>query len=277
MKNIVKTLKTHIPHLKPGERIQIRVRAAAGTYYALFVLAPLTVGILLIGGMFIGGDALKDMVLSYVSKRFGSGAVPFFDNLTQGISLRASIFTLAITVVVFAFGIARFMTFVRGSISSILENTKAEIELRENHIIRARLTSIFYFILILIAGSLLIAFQVAFSIISGYAFQVQSIIPVRPELIFLVNAITNIFSLSVIIAPLYYLVKKEIGWRSAFIGGLVSAILISLLNVIISIYVSASSGFNIYGAYGFVIILFMWLYYSMYAIFYGAHIARNES
>ena len=67
-----------------------------------------------------------------------------------------------------------------------------------------------------------------------------------------------------------YLPDVHIGWRSVWVGALITAILFALGKEILSLYFGYSSPGNVYGAAGSVIIILLWVTYSCLILFFGA-------
>ncbi len=67
-----------------------------------------------------------------------------------------------------------------------------------------------------------------------------------------------------------YLPDVHIGWRSVWVGALITAILFALGKEILSLYFGYSSPGNVYGAAGSVIIVLLWVTYSCLILFFGA-------
>ncbi len=273
---MIEKIRSFFPHLSAKERLALKLHSAAGTYYTLFILAPLLASILLIGGMLVGGESLREIVFSYIQARFGSDSLAFFDTIANSINFKLSLISLIVALVASIYGSARFMTFMRASLHAIFTGSKTDTLAIEQPVSRMTIVSFLYFSLIVLIGSLLIVFQVVMSVIATSVFAEFSTFLFSSEFMFVINAIMNILSLSVIIGLLYLIVLPRIGWRKAYLGACTASVLITVLNVVLSLYVAVSGSHDIYGAYGFIIVLFIWLYYSLYSVFYGAYAVRNR-
>ena len=76
---------------------------------------------------------------------------------------------------------------------------------------------------------------------------------------------------SVLFALIFkYLPDVIIGWRSVWVGALITAVLFTLGKELLSFYFGFSSPDNVYGAAGSVIIILLWVTYSCLILFFGA-------
>lgn len=69
-----------------------------------------------------------------------------------------------------------------------------------------------------------------------------------------------------------YLPDARIPWRTAMLGGLVTAILFALGKWAIGVYLAHGDVGNAYGAAGSLVLLLVWVYYSSAIFFYGAEL-----
>jgi len=60
------------------------------------------------------------------------------------------------------------------------------------------------------------------------------------------------------------------GWRDAWLGGFITALLFNLGKYLIGIYIGRSSLSSVYGAMGSLVVLLVWVYYSAQILFFGA-------
>ena len=67
---------------------------------------------------------------------------------------------------------------------------------------------------------------------------------------------------------------EELGWRDVTTGALVTAVLFTLGQQVIGLYLGQSSMASSYGAAGSVMILLLWVYYSCQIVLLGAEFTR---
>jgi membrane protein len=67
-----------------------------------------------------------------------------------------------------------------------------------------------------------------------------------------------------------FLPDVRIGWRDAWLGGFITAVLFNVGKHLIGLYIGRSSLSSVYGAMGSLVILLVWVYYSAQIMFFGA-------
>lgn len=85
------------------------------------------------------------------------------------------------------------------------------------------------------------------------------------ELMISLGVITLLFALI-----FKYLPDVNIGWRSVWIGSIITSILFTIGKEILSFYFGEASPGNVYGAAGSIIIILLWVSYSSMILFFGA-------
>lgn len=93
----------------------------------------------------------------------------------------------------------------------------------------------------------------------------------------ILNFVVTITVFSALFAIIFkYLPDIKITWKSAFIGGLVTAVLFAIGKVLIGLYLGKSAVGSAYGAAGSLIVLLSWVYYSGIILFLGAEITKLQ-
>ncbi len=93
----------------------------------------------------------------------------------------------------------------------------------------------------------------------------------------ILNFVATITVFSALFAIIFkYLPDIKIPWKSAFIGGLVTAVLFAIGKVLIGLYLGKSAVGSAYGAAGSLIVLLSWVYYSGIILFLGAEITKLQ-
>lgn len=73
-----------------------------------------------------------------------------------------------------------------------------------------------------------------------------------------------------------YLSKKKLSLKSVFIGGIVTTVLWEILKNIFGIYIASIGRYSVvYGSIGSIILLLLWLYYSILVYLFGAEISAG--
>ncbi len=101
-------------------------------------------------------------------------------------------------------------------------------------------------------------------------------VPVLREvlgLVLKVRYVLAVLMLSVIFTFLYkYVPNVETTLRKQFFGGFLAALSCTVFSYCFSVYVDNFNDFSSYGSINIVIIIMLWLYFTMYILLYGAYI-----
>ena len=71
-----------------------------------------------------------------------------------------------------------------------------------------------------------------------------------------------------------FLPDAVIAWRDVGVGALVTAVLLVIGKLLIGIYLGASSTASTYGAFGTLVVVLIWIYYSAQIMFLGAEFTQ---
>jgi membrane protein len=129
----------------------------------------------------------------------------------------------------------------------------------------------FSFGTVLALGFLLLASLVASAVATSLRTTFAGAIPLpRPVL-----AAIDIVLSTLIIGALFtltfrYMPETEVGWKAAWKGGLLTAVMFAVGKYFIGLYLAKAAIGSAYGAAGSVVVLLVWVYYSAQILFFGA-------
>ena len=245
---------------------------ASLAYYTLFAIAPILLVATAVAGMVFGAEAVRGEIvgqLDYLIGREGARAV---QSLLEGASQRRT--GILATVI-------GSVTFVVAATGAFLElqgtlNTIWRVKPRPGRHLRAfvldRLRS---FGLVVAIGFLLmvsLAVTAALTALNGWLSRYA------PDIPLLWSGVSIVVSLSVttgLFALLFrFLPDVRLHWRDVMIGAFATAVLFTLGQLLIGLYLGQSSMSSSYGAAGSVMILLLWVYYSCQILLFGAEFTR---
>ncbi len=67
---------------------------------------------------------------------------------------------------------------------------------------------------------------------------------------------------------------RPIRWRDSLSGALVTSVLFLLGQIGLSVYLSTTQRFNVFGTFQFFVVLIVWIYYSALVALWGAELTR---
>ena len=245
---------------------------ASLAYYTLFAIAPILLVATAVGGMVFGAEAVRGEIVGQLDHLVGGEGARAVRSLLEGASQRRT--GIVATVV--------------GSLTFVIAATGAFLELQGalNTIWRVaptpgtklvpflmnRLRS---FGLVVAVGFLLLVSLAVTSVLAALHGWLARFAPSVPLLL---GAVTMLSSLAVTTGLFALLFKVlpdvRLRWRDVTTGALVTAVLFTVGQQLIGLYLGQSSMASSYGAAGSVMVLLLWVYYSCQILLLGAEFTR---
>jgi membrane protein len=245
---------------------------ASLAFYTLFALAPILLVATAVAGVVFGPEAVRGEIVGQLDHLLGRDGARAVQGLLEGASQRR----------------AGMLATVLGSITFVIAATGAFLELQAalNTIWRVtpnprgnlrgfvvdRLRS---FGLVVAIGFLL---MVSLAVTAGLA-ALNAWLARRSPTIPLawsgVNVLVSLAVTTALFALLYrFLPDVQLRWRDVTTGAFVTAVLFTIGQQLIGLYLGQSSVASTYGAAGSVMILLLWVYYSCQILLLGAEFTR---
>ena len=245
--------------------------AAALAYYGLFSLVPLLVILIIILNALFGYGLLGGSVSQAqdLASRQMPGQVG--DMLNRAGGQAASYRFTLLSFLVLVLGAAGLFVQTKRAFRIIWSQEGVEEPLVLGTV-RSYLRS---FLLIPLVAFLLLASAVVTAILLPFSRYVEDLLPVHLELLRLVTFLTSFLFVTLLFAVTYKTLSEvRLSWRDVLPGSAVTAILFSIGNSVIEVYVSISDIGSAYGAAGSVVVLLFWIYYSAQIFLFGAEFIK---
>jgi membrane protein len=245
---------------------------ASLAYYTLFAIAPILLVATAIAGMAFGAEAVRGEIVGQLDHLVGREGGRAVQSLLEGASQpREGVFATvlgSIAFVVAATGAFLELQAALNTIWRVKPNPGAHLKA----FLIDRLRS---FGLVVAVGFLLLvslAVTAALAALSGWLARRSPSIPVLWST---VNVLASLTVTTVLFALLYrFLPDVRLHWRDVMTGALVTAVLFTIGQQLIGLYLGQSSVASSYGATGSVMILLLWVYYSCQILLFGAEFTR---
>lgn len=270
----------------PGQLWRVARQAAAGwwndnvprmgaalAYYTVFSLAPILIVAIAIAGLAFGPEAVRGEIVGQIEGLIGREGALAVQAMLEGAAKRSS--SVPATIV--------------GIITFFLGATGAFLELQNDldAIWRVKPKSRGSFL-----RDLLMQRLISFGLVLGLAFLLLTSLVVSaalaalhsymgnafPGIAVLWEALDVVVSLAVItilFAMIYKVLPDvKLGWSDVWVGGLVTAGLFTIGKLLIGLYIGTSAFASTYGAAGSVIVVLVWVYYSVQVVLLGAEFTR---
>ncbi len=245
---------------------------AALAFYSLLSMAPLLILVITVAGLVIGRDEAQALLFTQLSGLLGdTGAEGVKDVLENAGDKEDGLLQTLVSGVVLLIG----ATTVFGELQDDLDRIwKAESPKAKGlwGQVRKRLLS---FGLIVVVGFLLLVSLVvsaAVSYMGSRWFGGTEAIARALELVGSLVVMTALFALIFRILP-----SRRIPWGDVLIGALVTAVLFTIGQYLIGLYIGKSSVASGFGAAGTLVVAIVWIYYSSQIFFFGAELTRAYS
>ena len=248
---------------------------ASLAYYTLFAIAPVLLVATAIAGMVFGAEAVRGEVVGQLDQLIGREGARAVQSLLEGANQRRS-GIIATVVGSIAFVVAATGAFLelQAALNTIWR-VKPDPGVNLRAFVFDRLRS---FGLVVAIGFLLmvsLAVTAAFAALGGWLSGRSPSIPV------VWTGVTLLVSLVVTTAlfALLYRVLPDVHlrWRDVTTGAFVTAVLFTIGQQLIGLYLGQSSVASSYGAAGSVMILLLWVYYSCQILLFGAEFTRAHA
>ncbi|HKQ28775.1 MAG TPA: YihY/virulence factor BrkB family protein [Burkholderiales bacterium] len=248
-------------------------KGAALAYYSMFSIAPLLFLIISIAGLFFGADAVRGMVFEQVASLMGqNGAEAIEEMLTHVSEPKTGGWAAGLSIAILLFGASTVFGQLQTALDTIWRVPEEEKEKEKQNglwtFIRARLLTF---------GMVLgLAFLVTISLILSTALSTLGKWwgPMFGQWELVAHGFDLLVSfgvLTVVFAAIYKLMPRaSIQWRDVWVGGFVTALLFVIGKFLIGLYLGKSDIGSSFGAFGSIVIVMVWIYYSAQIFLLGA-------
>jgi len=246
-------------------------RGAAIAFYAVTSIAPVLLIVVAIGGLAFGRDAAENAIIAQLSGLMGAKTA---DVLQSAVASAASRSSGIIATIVGLITLTMTASGVFGEMQSTL-NAIWKVEptgMTTSRLIRARATSLG---LVVALGFLLVVSLIVSSALTAFGDRLDSILSSGKLLLPGVNFVVSLLLISVLFTAIYkVLPDRHLEWRDVIVGGVVTAILFTVGKSLIGWYIGSSAIASSYGAAGALIVLLLWVYYSVQIFLLGAEFTK---
>jgi membrane protein len=245
---------------------------AAIAYYTVFSLAPILVMVIAVAGLAFGQQAAEGALFGELADLVGPESAAAVQALLRSASgARSGIFATALgigTLVIAA-------TAVLGELQSALNliwKAPPSGGLGLWHLVKSRLVSLS---VILVIGFLLLVSLVISTALAAFSEYLDWILPGLATILHIVHLTFSFGFTTVLFAMMFKILPDNpVEWEEVWLGAAVAAVLFTVGKHLISLYIGSSNIASIYGAAGALIIILVWVYYSVQILLFGAELAK---
>jgi membrane protein len=246
-------------------------RGASISFYTVTSIGPVLFIVVAIAGLAFGEDAARGAIASQLTGLMGTAGADLVQTALQSASGKSSGILAAVvgatTLLITASG-------VFGEMQSALNAIwKAHPEgTTVSRLVRARAASLG---LVAALGFLLLVSLVISAILSGLSSYINAVLPFGALILQVLNFVLSFALISVLFAAIYkVLPDARLSWADVLVGAVVTALLFNVGKFLIGLYLSHSAVASSYGAAGALIIVLLWIYYSVQIFLLGAEFTK---
>jgi membrane protein len=246
-------------------------RGAAIAFYTVTSIAPVLLIVVAIAGLVFGNDAAQNSINSELGGLMGAQTAEVLqaavaDAAKKSSGILATIIGLA-TFIATASGVFGEM---QAALNSIWK-TKASTTVM-SRLIRARIASLG---LVAALGFLLIVSLSVSAGLTAFSNYLDMVFPSGKLILPALNFFLSFVLLAVIFAAIYkVLPDRDLQWRDVITGAAVTSVLFTIGKSLIGWYIGSSAVASSYGAAGGLIVLLLWVYYSVQVFLLGAEFTK---
>jgi len=245
---------------------------ASLAYYTLFAIAPILLVATAIAGSVFGAEAARGEIVGQLDRLVGREGALAVQSLLEGAAHRRAGF-IATVVGTLAFLIASTGAFLELQIAF---NTIWRVKPRPTgHLYAFALDRLRSFGLVVAIGFLLLVSLTVTAALAALNAWLFTLSPADTLLWNIINTIVSIVVTTGLFALLFrFLPDVRLRWRDVTTGALVTAVLFTIGQQVIGLYLGQSAIASMYGAAGSMMILLLWVYYSCQILLFGAEFTR---
>ena len=245
---------------------------ASLAYYTLFAIAPVLLVATAIAGMVFGAEAVRGEIVGQLDDVFGREGGLAVQSLLEGASQRrAGIVATVIGSV--AFMVAATSAFLELQVAlNTIWRVKPKPGVHFKAFLIDRLRS---FGLVVAIGFLLLVSLAITAAIAALNAWLSRLAPEFPAMWSAISVLVSLVVTSGLFALLFrFLPDVRLRWKDVTTGAVVTAVLFTIGQQVIGLYLGQSTIASTYGAAGSMMILLLWVYYSCQILLYGAEFTR---
>lgn len=247
--------------------------SAVISYYAIFSIPGLLIIVIWVAGVFFGQEAVRGELSQQIGAIMGPNAAEGVESLIKGAALdHSSILMKIIGVSTLIFGATTLFFQLQKSLNNIWDVVAAP----NNNLKKFVYDRAYSLGLILVIAFLLLITLVLSAAISVISNWVEN--NFGEYLLYAVQLLNFVIALGVVTCLFAVMFKVlpdvEVGWRSVWVGALVTAILFSIGKTLLGLYFGVADPTSGFGAAGTVILVIMWVNYTCLILFFGAEFTQ---
>ena len=246
---------------------------AAIAYYTVFSLAPMLVMVIAVAGLAFGRQAAEGALFGELADLVGPESAAAVQAMLRSASSTGSgILATAVGIGTLTIAATAVLGELQSALNLIWKAPPSSGGLGLWHPVKSRLVSLS---VILVIGFLLLVSLVISTALAAFSDYLDWILPGLATILHIVHLTLSLAFTTVLFATIFKILPdKPVEWEEVWLGAAVAALLFTVGKHLISLYIGSSNIASIYGAAGALIIILVWVYYSVQILLLGAEFAK---
>lgn len=245
---------------------------AALAYYTIFSIGPLLLITISIAGLVFGDEAAQGQIIGKIRGVVGGQAADQIQDIVQNANKGGG------NIIATGIGLATLLLGASGVFGQLKDalNTIWEVKPKEGLGILFTIKQRFFsFTMVLGTGFLLLVSLVVSAALSALSDVLKSMIPGADIIGQVISFIVTLMVIALMFTLLFrFLPDVKITWRDVWIGGIVTALLFTVGQIALGLYLGSGAVGTAFGAAGSLVIILVWIYYSTQILFLGAEFTQ---
>jgi membrane protein len=245
---------------------------ASIAYYTVFSLAPMLVLVIAVAGLAFGQKAAEGALFGELAELVGPESAAAVQAMLRSASgTRSGIFAAAVWIGTLIIAATAVLSELQSALNLIWKAPPSG-GLGVWHLLKSRLVSLS---IILVIGFLLLVSLVISTALAALSDYLDWILPGLATILHIVHLTLSFGFTTVLFAMIFKILPdKGVKWEEVWLGAAVAALLFTAGKHLISLYIGSSNITSTYGAAAAVIIILVWVYYSVQILLLGAEFAK---
>jgi membrane protein len=250
---------------------EVLSRGAAIAFYTVTSIAPVLLIVIAIAGLVFGRDAAQNAISNQFSGLMGRQTA---DVLQSAVASAADKSSSIIATIIGITTLIATASGVFGEMQAALNSIwKAKPQATTvSRLIRARILSLG---LVATLGFLLIVSLVISAGLTAFGNYLDTVLPMGKLILPGLNFVVSVVLLGVLFGAIYkVLPDRSLQWNDVIVGAVITSVLFNIGKSLIAWYIGSSAIASSYGAAGGLIVLLLWVYYSVQIFLFGAEFTK---
>jgi membrane protein len=246
--------------------------AAALAYYAAFAIAPLLVIAIVIAGLVFGQEAVEGQLVDQLGGFVGDSSARVIQRMiASAYQTSAGIVATVIGIGTLLFASSRLFFQLKKGLNDMW-GADTYIEQGIWRQIKQRFFSV---VMVLGTGFLLLVSLIVSSLITAAVSYFRNLVEGLDFLWQVINFATGLSVTTLIFAMIYrYVPDVRVAWKDVITGSLFTALLFTIGQFLLGIYLARGTFSSTYGAAGSFLVILLWVYCSAQILLLGAEFTQ---